>query len=307
MTNPDGKPVGAGYEGSVAGGVGISLLPVVGSLYDTYQSNKTARKNTELTIAANKREAELAYQRQVEMWHMQNAYNSPSEQMKRFGAAGLNPHLMYNQGNPGNASGTPAYQAPHLQYRYAAPTYGAGIASILPTLMSVGSWMQNMRQSEQQIQKNDALIDFLLEKYPREIRKADNALSVFPYQASMLESQSSRANYEWQMLAKELEHRFGRNESKDGGKSWNYIPGIRHYETLMKLAEARLKMAQSSWTDFNITNPQALMQLVLGGVMGMAGQQLRLSTQKGSIRQSPKRVKTFYQDGKRRSQVVDYD
>lgn len=34
----------------------------------------------------------------------QNAYNSPRSQMLRFQSAGLNPHLIYGQGNPGNQS-----------------------------------------------------------------------------------------------------------------------------------------------------------------------------------------------------------
>lgn len=34
-----------------------------------------------------------------------NEYNSPKSQMQRYQAAGLNPHLVYSQGNPGNQSG----------------------------------------------------------------------------------------------------------------------------------------------------------------------------------------------------------
>lgn len=35
----------------------------------------------------------------IAMWHMQNAYNSPVEQMKRLKEAGLNEHLVYQSGN----------------------------------------------------------------------------------------------------------------------------------------------------------------------------------------------------------------
>lgn len=34
----------------------------------------------------------------------QNQYNAPKSQMQRFQEAGLNPHLIYGQGNPGNQS-----------------------------------------------------------------------------------------------------------------------------------------------------------------------------------------------------------
>lgn len=41
----------------------------------------------------------------LKMWHMQNDYNSPLAQMQRFQEAGLNPHLIYGQGQPGLAGG----------------------------------------------------------------------------------------------------------------------------------------------------------------------------------------------------------
>lgn len=44
------------------------------------------------------------------MWNMQNDYNSPVNQMQRYKEAGLNPFLIYSQGNPGNASSPPSAQ-----------------------------------------------------------------------------------------------------------------------------------------------------------------------------------------------------
>lgn len=38
----------------------------------------------------------------LDMWHMANKYNSPQAQMARFKEAGLNPHLIYGKGTPGN-------------------------------------------------------------------------------------------------------------------------------------------------------------------------------------------------------------
>lgn len=61
-----------------------------------------------------KQESELQYQRQVDFWNMQNQYNSPASQMARYKEAGLNPNLIYGQGNPGNASQTPQYNPPQL-------------------------------------------------------------------------------------------------------------------------------------------------------------------------------------------------
>ncbi len=59
--------------------------------------------------AFEKAESELAFQREKEMWNMQNEYNTPIEQMKRYQDAGLSPYLIYGQGTPGNADSAPSY------------------------------------------------------------------------------------------------------------------------------------------------------------------------------------------------------
>jgi len=54
----------------------------------------------------------------------QNEYNSPRSQMQRYQAAGLNPHLVYSQGTPGNQS--ESLRAPEAMSRVgtdAASTY----------------------------------------------------------------------------------------------------------------------------------------------------------------------------------------
>lgn len=48
---------------------------------------------------------------QLQMWNRANEYNLPKNQMERFADAGLNPHLIYGQGNAGNTS----YINPHEQ------------------------------------------------------------------------------------------------------------------------------------------------------------------------------------------------
>lgn len=47
---------------------------------------------------------------------MQNEYNDPESQMERYKEAGLNPHLIYGQGTPGNASEMPKYQPAQMDY-----------------------------------------------------------------------------------------------------------------------------------------------------------------------------------------------
>lgn len=77
--------------------------------------------NTNKTNKANRELAEYSYSKNLESWHMQNAYNTPEKQMERFKAAGLNPNLIYGQGNAGNAAQIPQYQAPEQSYNYRPP------------------------------------------------------------------------------------------------------------------------------------------------------------------------------------------
>jgi hypothetical protein len=59
---------------------------------------------------SNKKLAQYSFNKNVEMWKMQNAYNSPKQQMARYNQAGLNPNLIYGKGTAGNAQTMPQYQ-----------------------------------------------------------------------------------------------------------------------------------------------------------------------------------------------------
>lgn len=56
---------------------------------------------------AQRSENKRAYERDVAMWNMQNAYNTPAAQMERLKDAGLNPMLVYGNGSVvGNTTST---------------------------------------------------------------------------------------------------------------------------------------------------------------------------------------------------------
>lgn len=68
--------------------------------------------------SANKTNVQLAREQQQfeqKMVQEQNEYNSPVNQMKRYAEAGLNPNLVYSQGNPGNQTSIPSYQRANVQ------------------------------------------------------------------------------------------------------------------------------------------------------------------------------------------------
>lgn len=96
--------------GAVIAG-GASLL---GSALGFGSQKKTNKANMELAKYQNEwqtQENEKAYQRNLQMWNLQNAYNSPTQQMARLRSAGLNPNLVYGSGVTGNSAGsTPQYQ-----------------------------------------------------------------------------------------------------------------------------------------------------------------------------------------------------
>jgi hypothetical protein len=61
----------------------------------------------------NKRAQDRAWNRNKKMWHMQNAYNHPAQQIARLKEAGLAPQLLYGNGvqASGNSGQLPKYQA----------------------------------------------------------------------------------------------------------------------------------------------------------------------------------------------------
>lgn len=291
MTNPDGSmPDYNGEDVSgVYGAAGYGIANLFGGAIDTIWQSETARRNTDKTLEAQKAEAEKAYQREVEMWHMNNAYNSPAEQMKRFGAAGLNPHLIYGQGSPGNANSFPKYQAPNLQYRYEAPAFGAASMAGIQQLMQVGTWMQNMKLSEQALEKGSTgvesaaeMLRYLKEANPKKLMELDNRLSTFPYQRDMTRYLSRKAYLSMAEAQEEFRYKFGEDAHENLWFDPRYIGGKERGGTaqldfLKKVYENKLLEAKSSWTDFNVTDPQSLMEMVMKGAMGMLGQTMRIN------------------------------
>jgi hypothetical protein len=81
-----------------------------------------------------------------QMWDYQNAYNTPAQQMARLKSAGLNPALMYGQGNTGNAS-----QMPQSKFTELRPYMGP--ADIAQTT-AAGVQMSLANAQKEQIKEN---------------------------------------------------------------------------------------------------------------------------------------------------------
>lgn len=123
-------------------GAGASLI---GGAVNNAANYKAVREQ-------NKGNFELAkyqYDRNVDLWNMNNAYNTPSSQMERYQAAGLNPNLIYGNGSSssGNASAPASSPSAHGMVR---PNYDS---SFIPS--SAQLLMNGLTQASA-IRKNDA-------------------------------------------------------------------------------------------------------------------------------------------------------
>lgn len=88
--------------GSIIGG-GASLI---GNLLGKKSSEKAIDKQNRY----NRELLEYQYDRNLEMWNLQNQYNDPSAQMQRYSRAGLNPNLIYGAQNTAGAVSVPSAQ-----------------------------------------------------------------------------------------------------------------------------------------------------------------------------------------------------
>lgn len=105
--NPEAPvPVPAGVAGSGQfnlGQAGLGYANTAGGIlntaFDFWQQERNYKRN--------KADALEAYNRSIDFWRMQNAYNSPIQQMQRLREAGINPHMAYAKGTLNNvASGS---------------------------------------------------------------------------------------------------------------------------------------------------------------------------------------------------------
>lgn len=90
---------------AISAGVGL-----VSNIWGSETNNANSKANVEAQKWENHQNRLFA----MDMWNRTNDYNTPLMQMQRFRQAGLNPHLIYGQGNAGNAqmASTPMGKAP---------------------------------------------------------------------------------------------------------------------------------------------------------------------------------------------------
>lgn len=164
-------------------------------------SNKSAQNS------ANQANMELAkYQadRNLELWNLQNEYNTPSAQMARLKNAGLNPNLVYGSGQAvTTASPPPEYKAPNIQ-AYTGQNYGIGnAAQVGLAAYQASAQVENAQAQNANLHAQNELIKtqasavqqkMLTETIDQAGKRTANARSEFDYNlAKKLESTSIQA------------------------------------------------------------------------------------------------------------------
>lgn len=119
--------------------IGAGLIAGAGSLVGGIANafGQSSANETNIQLARENREW------QEMMWNKQNEYNSPAAQIERMREAGLNPALMYSQGNVGNAGSPGSIPTPQVQ-----PVTGLG-NGLAGAADSIGDSMIKLEQVKQ--------------------------------------------------------------------------------------------------------------------------------------------------------------
>lgn len=175
--------------GSGLGGVSSAVSSVVGGIGSAIQARKNRKLARELAQKQQdfqSAEAEKAFQRNIQMWERQNAYNSPSAMMQRLEQAGLNPNLAMNSLSAGQASTPPSYNPPSVvqpsESLFANPyesisQMGTNLATVSLSTAQEAQTRAQTKNVEQQTYRIALQNAYLL---PAEITDALNAFSYNP-------------------------------------------------------------------------------------------------------------------------------
>lgn len=98
--------------------------------------------------------AQQANQNEIDMWKMQQEYNTPAAQMERLKAAGLNPNLAYQMANSGNSSSAPAtHQQASTNYAQIKQAKVAEANMVMSNIMSLMDSAYNLAGKSMDLQQ----------------------------------------------------------------------------------------------------------------------------------------------------------
>lgn len=245
---------------SLAGMAGLQLLGGGVNLIGDIVSNRQNRKL-----------AEYSYQKNLEQWNRQNAYNHPSQQMARLREAGLNPNLVYGTGTVGNTvGGSPQYDT---------PAYKLDTSKAVPDAMAtLGAYQQIQAQRATidniNAQTKNTNADIANKAIQNELLKTEAAskginLSILkstePYQVDIIKNRASSTFYEAQRAGQLLGLTAAQiNQVNQDIKNKQTQNEIMQQEKLLKTFEAK-------WAEKGITKSDSLPVRILSRTLDQAG------------------------------------
>lgn len=141
--------------GAVLASAGSSLL---GGLLGL--SGQSSANATNIQLAREQQQWSEA------MWNKQNEYNTPAAQMKRLKDAGLNPAMMYSQGQVGNAGSVGSYSRAQVENAMAPLAQG---------ISSAGSGIADLMIRNEQVKQMQAQTEYLKARAAKEANTTPTA------------------------------------------------------------------------------------------------------------------------------------
>lgn len=145
----------------------------------------------------------------------------------------------------------------------------------------------------------------MLKMNPELLKRIQGQIDLLPGQKGLQDIQRDKGIQALRDLESEFRVKYGDELWKSYGSNFHTIGGhpakmggtrqLQFLQEKQKLLQAesttKLKQAQASWADFDITNPQQIMMLVLNGVLSMAGGAVKLKAGKAAPTKSQVRAR----------------
>lgn len=246
-------------------GLGLNFL---GNMYTNMQNRRAVNRTNRLNYQMQ--QEQLAWNER--MWHMNNEYNTPANQMKRLIAAGLNPDLMY--GNPSQGTSSSPAQGTNPAQAQAFQSLG------------FGDMFSNAQQLMMQKKANDAnvrLMQAQADSLDAETTLKERGLSLDEKRVKLQEQelQSSIDQFEKMMPYYEAQIDKIKSDKKVSDEQadeifWRNLINSRTYGYQMERLQAELDKIKS---EYNLNSKQAYYytQLAEQCIQGLAMGEIELS------------------------------
>lgn len=234
----------------VTGSLIGSGVSTAGSMFGSLTGNRSTRELSREIRKWN-----------LEQWHRQNEYNTPTNQLKRMREAGLNPQLMYGQGSPGNADAVRSVGAPRMS--------GIDIGDPIGTFYDLKAKSAQVRNIEADAEMNEANARYASERADLLIRQLGHNTSTSESESTIKYLQSL---VEQQMADPKGAHgrdihkrKYGRGVSYDNER--NVQSRVKKAEVINRELEARLKRGHAEMRDMGLEPGDKMWYRILNQVL----------------------------------------